>query len=72
MNLLYITWDVSPEIFEIAGFAPRWYSVLFALGFVIGFFIMQSMFKREKVDIELLNSLLMYVVVATVLGARLG
>ena len=72
MNLLYITWDVSPEIFEIAGFAPRWYSVLFALGFVIGFFIVQSMFKKEKVDLELLNSLLMYVVVATVLGARLG
>ena len=48
MVLEYITWNPDPEIFSIGNFAVRWYGVLFALGFLTGYFIMQDFFRREK------------------------
>jgi len=67
-----ITWNPSPIITEIGGFALRWYSILFATGFVIGFFILRRLFIKEKVSLELLDKMLLYSVVGTILGARIG
>ena len=68
-----ITWDVNPAIFEIAGREVRWYGLLFALGLLIlGPWIEEKIWKREKLNPEWMNSLYIYVVVGTVLGARLG
>jgi prolipoprotein diacylglyceryl transferase len=67
-----ITWTADPEIFRIGGFALRWYGVLFALGFVLGYFIMQRFFKKEGVPVKLLDQLTTYMVVSTIIGARLG
>jgi prolipoprotein diacylglyceryl transferase len=72
MNLAYITWSAEPEIFQIGNFAVRWYGVLFALGFVFGYFIMLNFFKREKIPVKLLDQMTTYMVIATVIGARLG
>jgi prolipoprotein diacylglyceryl transferase len=69
---LFINWDVSPEIVGIGGFSLRWYSLLFMLGFVIGYFIMKQFFQREKAPLIWLDSLLMYMIIATIIGARLG
>lgn len=65
--LAYIDWTVSPQW----GFL-RWYSVCFAVGFIVGYFIMKRIFKREGADLDWLDPLLMYLVLATILGARLG
>jgi prolipoprotein diacylglyceryl transferase len=67
-----IVWDVNPEILSIGNFAIRWYGLLFASGFVFGYFIMGSIFKREKIPQKLLDTLTTYMVVGTVIGARLG
>jgi len=72
MLLNFINWDVSPEIFSIGTFAIRWYGVLFASGFLIGYFIIQWMFKKEGIPQKLLDQLATYMIVATVIGARLG
>jgi phosphatidylglycerol:prolipoprotein diacylglycerol transferase len=72
MMLNYIVWDVNPEIFEIGNFAIRWYGLLFAFSFLVGFFAMQRMFKNEGVPLKLLDSLTTYMVVGTIVGARLG
>jgi len=72
MILEYITWNARPEIFTIGTFAVRWYGVLFALGFLIGYFIMQDFFRREKIPVKLLDQLTTYMVLATIIGARLG
>ncbi len=72
MVLSYITWNVSPEIFRVGNFAVRWYGVLFALGFAIGYFIMLNFFRKEKIPVRLLDQLTTYMVIATVIGARLG
>jgi prolipoprotein diacylglyceryl transferase len=72
MVLTFITWSPDPEIFRFGDFAVRWYGVLFALGFAAGYFIILNFFKKEKVPVRLLDQLTTYMVVATVIGARLG
>jgi phosphatidylglycerol---prolipoprotein diacylglyceryl transferase len=72
MTLEYITWTATPEIFTIGGFSLRWYGILFALGFLIGYFIMQDFFRREKIPLKILDQLTTYMVIATIIGARLG
>ena len=72
MVLEYITWNPDPEIFSIGNFAVRWYGVLFALGFLMGYFIMQDFFRREKIPLKILDQLTTYMVLATIIGARLG
>ncbi len=67
----YITWAANPEIFS--GFVTiRWYGLMFAIGFLIGYELVAKMFKHEGAPERWLGILLIYVVVATIVGARLG
>ncbi len=69
--LNYITWDVSPVIFD--GFITlRWYSLAFMIGFIIGYDIVARMFKHEGAPEKWLGTLLIWVIAATIIGARLG
>lgn len=70
--LSYLIWEPNPEIFHIGAFSVRWYGLLFALGFLIGMQIMTVIFRREGKPVEDTDSLLIYMVVATVIGARFG
>lgn len=70
--LTFIHWNVSPEIFHIGSLSVRWYGLLFATGFLIGYNIVEKMFKFEGSDEKWLESLFIYMLVATVIGARLG
>lgn len=70
--LSYIHWNVDPVIFHLGSFGVRWYSLGFLLAFLLGYFILARMFKREKVDTKYLDSLLIYIFVAVLVGARLG
>jgi len=72
MILSYITWDVSPEIFSLGPLTMRWYGLLFASGFLIGYYIVRQMFLQEKAPEEWLEQIFMYMVLGTVIGARLG
>lgn len=71
-DILAIIWNANPELFHIGGVAVRWYSLLFVSGFILGFFIFQWFFKREKLDPRLLDSLFVTLIVGTIVGARLG
>lgn len=72
LSLSYIYWGISPEIFSLGFLTLRWYGLLFAAGFVVGYRIMEWVFKIENVNIKLLDSLTMTMVFSTVIGARLG
>jgi prolipoprotein diacylglyceryl transferase len=71
MNL-FITWDFGPEIFSIGSFEVRWYGLMFALSFYFGYLIVQDMFRKEGIPEKKLDSLATWMIVATILGARLG
>jgi len=70
--LSYIHWNPSPEIFHIGSLAIRWYGLLFASSFFFGYFIMLQIFKKEGIAVEKLDTLVTYMVIGTVVGARLG
>lgn len=73
MILNQIMWDVSPVIFKLGSLQIRWYGLFFALAFYLGYIILEKqVFKRENLPVKLLDSLATYVVIATVIGARLG
>ncbi|MEX0883974.1 MAG: prolipoprotein diacylglyceryl transferase [Cyclobacteriaceae bacterium] len=69
--LYYIVWSPNPAVFS--GFDRlRWYSLFFALGFIISQQIMIHFFKKEGHDENLVDKLTIYMVLATIIGARLG
>jgi len=70
--LNYIHWNVNPEIFRIGPFAVRWYGLLFVSSFIVGFFLLKRVWEREGYKVETLDKLTMYMMVATIIGARLG
>lgn len=70
--LSFIHWNVSPEIFTLGPLQVRWYGLLFAIGFLFGYNHGEKMFKHENIDPQWLESLFIYLIVATVAGARLG
>ncbi|HRY99037.1 MAG TPA: prolipoprotein diacylglyceryl transferase [Bacteroidales bacterium] len=72
MLTAYITWNVDPEIFRIGNLAVRYYGLLFALGFYLGYLIMARIFRIEKVPQARLDQLALLMIAATIIGARLG
>ncbi len=73
INILnFIHWNVNPEIFGLGFLSIRWYGLLFASGFLIGYYIAEKMMKSEGVDPKWIDSLFFYIIIATVVGARLG
>ncbi|WKK64780.1 prolipoprotein diacylglyceryl transferase [Lutimonas zeaxanthinifaciens] len=72
MLFLSIEWDPSIELVKIGSFAIRYYSLMFVIAFVLGLQIMKKIFKKEGVSLDKLDSLFIYTVIATLLGARLG
>ena len=74
MNLLSIIWDVDPTIFTIPGLDKeiRWYGLLWGAGFYLSLLLLQWIFKLEKRDKTILDSLFIYCFAGTIIGARLG
>lgn len=75
LNILtYITWDIDPDIFTIPfiNHPVRWYGLLFALAFLISQQIMYLIYRREGRPVSEIDTLTIYMVVATIVGARLG
>ncbi len=75
----YIIWDVGSNIFKlsenvplIGGFTVRWYGLFFALSFILGYMIIQKMFNKENIPEKILDRLSTYMVIFTIVGARLG
>ena len=72
MILDSITWTASPNLFSFGSITVRWYGLMFAIGFLVGYEIVYRIFRHEGAKENWVGSLFIYVVVATILGARLG
>lgn len=70
-NFLGFAFGAEPAT-SIGPIAPRWYGLLFALAFVFGFLIGKKEFQDSGRSVEEMEGILMRILVATVIGARLG
>lgn len=76
--LNYMIWNANPEIFTIHipflnnELTLRWYGVLFALGFIISQQILYYIYRQEGKPEKDVDTLTIYMVIATIIGARLG
>lgn len=68
---LSIVWNPSEGI-DLGFFVIRYYSLMFVIAFGLGWWIMKKIFEREHESIEKLDSLFIWTVLSTLLGARLG
>ncbi|MDO9511642.1 MAG: prolipoprotein diacylglyceryl transferase [Bacteroidales bacterium] len=72
MKLLSIIWDVNPVMIDLGITSIHWYGLLFALGLYLGYYIADYMFKKEGSDRKNLDRITSWVIVSTILGARIG
>jgi phosphatidylglycerol:prolipoprotein diacylglycerol transferase len=70
-HALNIVWNPSEGI-DLGFFIIRFYSLMFVIAFGLGWYIMKNIYDRENESIEKLDSLFIWTVLATLLGARLG
>ncbi len=71
MIFTQITWNPFEGI-PIGKFTIRFYSLMFVVAFSLGFYLMKKIYIREKISMEKLDSVFIYAVIGTLLGARLG
>ena len=71
MQFLSIVWN-PPEGIDLGFFVIRYYSLTYVVAFTIGYYIMKRFFKNENVPLQKLDSLFIYMVLAVLIGARLG
>jgi len=74
MDFLYIIWNVDPDIFviPILDHPVRWYGLSWALGFLFSQQIMYYIYKKEGRPVDEVDTLTVYMVIAAMVGARLG
>lgn len=67
----YITWTANPDLLH-SFITIRWYGLMFAIGFLIGYNIEAKIFRHEGAPESWLGTLLIWTVAGTIVGARLG
>jgi len=68
---LAINWSMGSELID-GWKTPNLYGLLFVSGLIGGYFVVRRMYRKEGVNEELLDKLVLYMVLATIVGARLG
>jgi prolipoprotein diacylglyceryl transferase len=70
--LLSIIWDFDPAIIKLGSLEVRYYGLLWATSFFLGYLIVKKIFLLEGKSEKLLDPLLYAILIGAVLGARLG
>ena len=65
-------WNANPILVQLGPIAVHWYGALFAAGFLLGYQLMQRIYRQEGRPTEQLDKLLTYIFIGTVVGARLA
>jgi len=75
-TLIFMVWGGSPELFSfespLGPISLRWYGILFASGFLISQQLLYYIHRKEGKPESDVETLTIYMIVATILGARLG
>jgi prolipoprotein diacylglyceryl transferase len=67
-----MNWNPNEILFDLHFIQIRYYSLMYVIAFVLGFYIMKKIFLKENKSLEQLDSLVIYVGLAMLIGARLG
>ena len=67
-----IIWDISPELFTLGPLRVRWYGLFFGGSFLLSLYLMRKIFRMEAKPVDDATSLFVYVLIGTIVGARLG
>ncbi len=70
--LNFIHWSPDPVIFEIGSRGIRWYGLLLATGFLLSYFVLGYLLKKESWVQQRIDALAIYTIVGVVVGLRLG
>ncbi len=65
-------WNIEPQIVSFGALQIRYYGLLFALGFILGYRSMVQMYTAEGRSTKDLDLLLYMLIGGTLIGARLG
>ncbi len=71
-NFGFIVWNVNPDIFHLGALTVRWYGLLFAMAFLVGYKIMEHVYKTENIPVKDVDRLSLFMIFGVVIGARLG
>ncbi len=72
MTTLFIDWQPSIEAFTIGSFSVRWYSLLWCVGLLLAYLIVQRLYRQQKIEDEKFEPLFFYCFLGVLIGARLG
>ena len=72
MYALKYDWNPVTGIDIVGNFKLHFYSLMWVVAFIAGYYIMKRIFTKEKIALDYLDPLFIYTVLATMLGARLG
>ncbi len=70
--LATVFWNVNPIIAHLGPVTLRWYGLFFMLPFVLGTFILTHIYRSEKVSPQWVDVITIYMLIGTIVGARLG
>lgn len=70
--LAFIIWNPPIELFHVGGFGIRFYSLCWCIGLILGYIVVQRLYKDQKLDPKLFEPLFLYVFIGILAGARLG
>ena len=68
----HFIWNINPIAIELGSLKVRWYGLFFISAFMIGQLLLIWMFKREKKDTTLVKKFVLYLMIGTLIGARLA
>ena len=71
-HLNYILWNPDVEAFHLFWLSIRWYSLCWLIGLLLAYFIVQRLYRQQKIKDELFDPLFLYCFFGILIGARLG
>ena len=69
---LFVHWNVSPEAFTLGPLTVRWYGILYACAFFASYYAFRELLKFDKTPDDFADRALIYMILGTVIGARIG
>ena len=69
---LFVHWNIDPEAFSLGPLTVRWYGILYGCAFLASYYAFRELLKFDKIPEDFADRALIYMILGTVIGARIG